>query len=65
MTAEEKCLEYEIQIKSMLKVIRERLDELEGVPLDDFDAGRRLAFTEVLEIIKTRHEIIWDMISDK
>lgn len=55
---------YETQIEDMLKAIQERLDELSGKTLDDFDQGRQLAFTEVFEIIKTRHQIIIDVLKE-
>jgi hypothetical protein len=51
----------------MLHAIQERLDELDNhsKELSEFEQGRQLAFTEVLEIIKTRHEMIWEVLSDK
>ena len=64
MDDEEKVNLYELHIEDMLRAIQERLGELEGKNLDAFECGRQLAFTEMLEIIKTRHKIIWDIISE-
>lgn len=55
---------YETQIEDMLKAIQERLDELSGKKLDDFEQGRQLAFTEMFDIIKTRHQIILDVLKE-
>ena len=64
MTDSEKVIEYEIQIADMLHAIQERLNELEGKELDDFQQGRHLAFTEMFEIINTRHGIIKELINE-
>ena len=64
MNAEEKIVEYEIQIKDMLYALQERLDEFKGKNLDDFEKGRELAYTEMMDIIKTRHQMILDIISE-
>ena len=64
MNAEDKVLEYELQIAEMLHVIQDRLEEFNGKKLDDFELGRKLAYTEMMDIIKTRHQIILDVISD-
>ena len=64
MNAEDKVLEYEIQIADMLHVLQDRLAEFSGKKLDDFELGRQLAYTEMMDIIKTRHQIILDVISD-
>lgn len=58
---ENKAAVYETNIEDMLSAIQERLDELSGKDLDAFDKGRQMAFAEMLEIIKTRHKIIWDV----
>lgn len=53
---------YETNIEEMLRAIQDRLDELEGKELTDFDQGRQLAFTEMLDIISTRHRVILDVL---
>ena len=64
MTAEEKVIEYELQIKDMLHAIQERLDEFAGMSLDDFELGRHLAYVEMMDIIKTRHQMILELIEE-
>ena len=65
MTDKEKVIEYEIHIRDMLHAIQDRIDELKGQHLDDFEKGRQLAFTEMFDIINTRHQIILELISDE
>lgn len=65
MNAEDKVVEYELQIEDMLHTIQERLDEFQGKKLDDFEQGRKLAYTEMMDIIKTRHKMILDVISEE
>ena len=56
---------YEANIEDMLRVIKDRLDEFMGVQqLDAFEQGRRLAYTEMWEIIQTRHQIIMEVLDD-
>lgn len=64
MANDNKSAVYETEIEDMLKAIQERLDELSGKKLDDFDQGRQLAFIEMLEIIKTRHKVIMDVLKE-
>ena len=64
MTCEERLLEYEIQIKDMLRVLQLQLDEFKDKSLDDFERGRELAYFEILDIIKTRYQLIQELISD-
>lgn len=65
MNAEDKVVEYELQIEDMLHTLQERLDEFQGKKLDDFEQGRKLAYTEMMDIIKTRHKMILDVISEE
>lgn len=65
MTDSEKVVEYELQIEDMLHTIQERLSEFNGKDLDEFEQGRQLAYTEMMDIIKTRHNMIMDVISEK
>lgn len=56
---------YEANIEDMLRVIKDRLDELNATqPLDTFEQGRQLAYTEMWEIIQTRHQIIMEVLSE-
>ena len=64
MEAEEKVVAYELQIRDMLQTLSERLAEFEGKQLDDIELGRKLAYTEMMEIIKTRHSMIMDVLAD-
>jgi hypothetical protein len=64
VNAEEKVVEYELQIEDMFHALQERMDEFNGKKLDDFEQGRKLAYTEMMEIIKTRHKMILDVISE-
>lgn len=65
MNVEDKVVEYELQIEDMLHTLQERLDEFQGKKLDDFEQGRKLAYTEMMDIIKTRHKMILDVISEE
>ena len=61
----EKVITYELHIEDMLHVLKERLFELnKSTDLDEFQQGRQLAYKEVLDIIKTRHQMIWEMFED-
>lgn len=61
----QKVVAYEVHIEDLLKAITERLNELsEKEQLDDFQKGRQLAFWEVMDMIKTRHAMILDLIED-
>lgn len=61
----EKVITYEVHIEDMLHVLKERLSELnESTDLDEFQQGRQLAYEEMLDIIRTRHKIIWEMFED-
>ncbi len=65
MEDREKVVTYELHIEDMLHVLKERLAELdESTSLDEFQQGRQLAYQEMLDIIKTRHQIIWEMFED-
>ena len=63
MSDEEKVIEYELQIEDMLHALQERLDEI-GHNQDDFERGRKLAYIEMMDIIKTRHQMILDVITE-
>lgn len=63
ITDSEKIIEYETHIEDMLHAIQDRLDELNGRDLNDFEQGRHLALTEVFEIIHTRHQMILEVIA--
>ena len=56
---------YEANIVDMLRVIKDRLDELNATQqLNAFEQGRQLAYTEIWEIIQTRHQIIMEVLSE-
>lgn len=56
---------YEANIEDMLRVIKVRFDALNASqPLDAFEQGRQLAYTEMWEIIQTRHQIIMEVLSE-
>lgn len=62
----EKVVTYELHIEDMLHVLKERLAELNAsAELDEFQQGRQLAYVEMLDIIKTRHQMIWEMFEDE
>ena len=66
MKDKDKILEYEIQIRDMLNTLRERYDELADCnELSDFEAGRKLAYFEIMDIIRTRHTLIVELIADE
>ncbi len=63
MSDKEKVAEYELQIEDLLRTIQTRLQELENSKRDEFEDGRYLAYTEMMDIIKTRHQMIMDVIT--
>lgn len=65
MSDKEKVIEYELQIEDMLCAIQQRLTELESKSRNEFEDGRYLAYTEMMDIIKTRHKMIMDVISEE
>lgn len=65
MPDKEKVIEYEIQIEDMLHTIQKRMIELESKERNEFEDGRYLAYTEMMDIIKTRHKMIMDVISEE
>ena len=60
---ESKIAVYETFVEDMLKTLQSRLRELEGMKLDAFEQGRQLAYEEMMDIIKTRYQLIWDVLS--
>lgn len=66
MSDHDKVVEYELQIEDMLHALQGRLDEFEkNQDMDDFEKGRQLAYTEMMEIIKTRHQMIMEVLSEE
>ena len=64
MNSEEKIVQYEMQIEDMLRTLQERLDEFgTGENLSEFEQGRQLAYLEMTDIIKTRYEMIFDLLA--
>lgn len=65
MSDHDKVIEYELQIEDMLHALQDRLDEFEkNEDMDDFEKGRQLAYTEIMDIIKSRHQMIMEVISE-
>ena len=63
---EDKLTVYEAHLEDMLCVIQTRLHEFAQMQsLDDFEQGRLLAYTEMWEIIQTRHRIILEVLGDE
>lgn len=63
MNDNEKVVAYEMHIEDMLNVLVERLAEFEGKnELDPFQQGRHLAYIEMIDIIKTRHGLILELL---
>jgi len=65
MSDKDKIVEYELQIEDMLHNIQERIEELDGKKLDEFEEGRLLAYTEMMDIIKTRHQMILEVLNEE
>ena len=64
MSDKEKVIEYELQIEDMLHTIQQRIAEMESNNRNEFEDGRYLAYTEMMDIIKTRHKMIMEVISE-
>ena len=65
MNDKEKVVAYEMHIEDMLNVLIEQLAEFEGTnELDLFQQGRQLAYIEMIDIIKTRHGLILELLED-
>lgn len=66
MSNTEKVVEYELQIEDMLHALQERLDEFgNSKKLTEFEQGRQTAYLEMMDIIKTRHKMILDILSEE
>ena len=66
MSDNEKVVEYELQIEDMLHSLQERIDELgDSKKLTEFEQGRQAAYLEMMDIIKTRHKMILDVLSEE
>lgn len=65
MDDQQKVVAYRTGIYSMLESILDNYKELSSkTKRSEFEDGRLLAYEEVIDIIKTRNEIIWDVITD-
>ncbi len=65
MSDNEKVVEYELQIEDMLHALQDRLGEFEsGSKLSEFEHGRQAAYMEMMDIIKTRHSMILEVIEE-
>lgn len=66
MSDNEKVVEYELQIEDMLHALQGRLDEFgESKELTEFEQGRQIAYLEMMDIIKTRHQMIMDVMTEE
>ena len=66
MCDRDKRLHYEVHIEDMLRVLQERLAEFDdGKGLSEFEQGRQMAYWEMMDIIKTRHSMILELIEDE
>ena len=66
MSDRDKMLHYEVHIEDMLRVLQERLAEFgDGKSLSEFEQGRQMAYWEMMDIIKTRHSMILELIEDE
>ena len=64
MNDTEKVVEYELQIEDMLHALQERLEEFgEAETLTEFEQGRQEAYLEMMDIIRTRHQMILDVLA--
>ena len=63
MNAEDKVIEYELQIEDMLHTLQARLEEFKGRKLDDFEQGRRLAYALIVSIPHKQH--LWKVIIEQ
>ena len=65
MNAQEKVVTYEMHIEDILNVLIERLTEFEAMDeLEPFQQGRQLAYIEMMDIIRTRHGLILELLED-
>lgn len=67
MDTREKVTTYEVFIEDMLHVFQERFDELnkDYNNLVEYDKGRWMSYWEILDIIKTRKDLIAEMLEDE
>ena len=62
---DDKAAVYEMHIEDMLHVIKGRLDACKEIQsMSEFEQGRYLAYTELWDIIHTRHRIIWEVLNE-
>lgn len=66
MSDKDKVIEYELQIEDMLHTLSDRLSEFDGKKdLSEFEQGRQLAYTEIMDIIKSRHQMILEVLEEE
>ena len=65
MSDQAKLQAYELHIEDMINALNDRLAELNSTKdLNEFDQGRQCAYEEMMDIIKTRHKIIMDILEN-
>ena len=65
MSDQEKLQVYELHIEDMMNALNGRLAELNSTKdLSGFEQGRQCAYEEMMDIIRTRHKIIMDVLEN-
>lgn len=66
MNTDEKITTYEVFIEDMLHVFQDRFDELNKNygNLSEYENGRWMSYWEILDIIRTRKDMISDILSE-
>jgi hypothetical protein len=65
MSDQEKLQVYELHIEDMMNALNDRLAELNSTKdLSEFEQGRQCAYEEIMDIIRTRHKIIMDVLEN-
>ena len=63
MSDNEKTAVYEMHIEDMLNALNNRLLEFKDMAnLSEFENGRQCAYEEMMDIIKTRHKMILEVL---
>ena len=67
MSGQDKLNTYELFIEDMLRVFKERFNELDVKydSLTEYEGGRWMAYKEILDIIKTREDQISEMLTEE
>ena len=64
MSDNERVIQYEMHIEDLIRSIQERIDDFgNSNDISEFEQGRQTAYWEVMDMIKTRHKIIIDVLN--